>query len=49
MPLGSLFGIRLRLHPLFLVLALLLFLTGAGEEFALICLIVLWHEFARCV
>ncbi len=47
MPLGSLFGIRLRLHPLFLVLALLLFLTGAGEEFALICLIVLWHEFAH--
>lgn len=47
MPLGSIFGISLRLHPLFLCLAIFCFLTGAGLEFLLICLIVLWHEFAH--
>ncbi|NLA27887.1 MAG: peptidase M50 [Firmicutes bacterium] len=47
LPLGSIFGIRLRLHPLFLCLALFCFLTGAGVKFFLICLIVLWHEFAH--
>lgn len=47
LPLGSLFGIRIRLHPLFLCLALFCFLIGAGLKFALICLIILWHEFAH--
>ena len=47
MPLGSLFGISLRLHPLFLCLALFCFFTGMGPEFLLICLMVLWHELAH--
>jgi stage IV sporulation protein FB len=47
LPLGSLFGIRIRLHPLFLCLALFCFIIGSGLEFALICLIILWHEFAH--
>ena len=47
MPLGSLFGIRIRLHPLFLLLALFCFITGSGLEFALVCLIIVWHEFAH--
>lgn len=47
LPLGSLFGIRIRLHPLFLLLALFCFLTGSGLKFALVCFIVLWHEFAH--
>ncbi|HPZ11892.1 MAG TPA: M50 family metallopeptidase, partial [Bacillota bacterium] len=47
LPLGSLFGIRIRLHPLFLLLALFCFITGSGLEFALVCLIIVWHEFAH--
>ena len=47
LPLGSLFGIRIRLHPLFLCLALFCFLAGAGIHFALICLALFWHELAH--
>lgn len=47
MQLGSLFGIRIRLHPLFLGAALLCFILGVGLEFLLVCLIVILHEIAH--
>lgn len=47
MPLGSIFGIKIRLNPLFLAAALFCFFTGAGLEFLLVCLIILLHELAH--
>ncbi|MEW5785828.1 MAG: site-2 protease family protein [Bacillota bacterium] len=47
MPLGSLWGIRIRLNPLFLLFAVLWFIAGAPLELLLICLSVLLHEFAH--
>lgn len=44
MPLGSLFGIRIRLNPLFICAAIFSFAIRAGTEFILVCLIVLLHE-----
>ncbi len=47
MALGSLFGIKIRLNPLFFCAALFCFAIGAGVEFLLVCLIVLLHELAH--
>ena len=47
MPLGSIWGIRLRINPLFFLFAVLWVILGAPVELALLCLIVLVHEFAH--
>ncbi len=47
MSLGSLWGIGIRLNPLFLLFAVLWIIVGAPVELALVCLIVLIHEFAH--
>ena len=47
MLLGSIFGIKVRLNPLFIAAALFCFVSGTGPEFLLICLIVLLHELAH--
>lgn len=47
MPLGSLWGIRIRINPLFFLFAALWAYLGAPLELALLCLIVLIHEFAH--
>ena len=49
MPLGSIFGIKIRLNPLFLGAALFCFVTGRGLQFLLVCLIILLHELAHGV
>lgn len=49
MPLGSLWGIRLRINFLFLLFAALWIYLGAPLEMILLCLIVLAHEFAHCL
>jgi stage IV sporulation protein FB len=47
LPLGSLWGIRIRINPLFFLFAGLWAFLGAPLELALLCLIVLTHEFAH--
>lgn len=47
MPLGSLWGIRIRLNPLFLLFAVLWFFVGTPLETALLFLLVLVHEFGH--
>ncbi len=47
MPLGSFWGIRIRVNPLFFLFAVLWVFSGAPLELALLCLIVLVHEFAH--
>lgn len=49
LPLGSIFGIRIRLNPLFLAAALFCLFTGMGREFLLVCLIILLHELAHAL
>lgn len=47
MPLGSLWGIRFRLNPMFLLFVVLWVIAGSPLELALVCLIVLVHELAH--
>jgi len=49
LPLGSLWGIRLRVNPLFFLFVALWIFLGAPLETALLCLIVLVHEFAHAL
>jgi stage IV sporulation protein FB len=47
LPLGSLWGIRIKINPLFFLFAVLWVFLGAPLELALLCLIVLAHEIAH--
>ena len=47
MPLGSLWGIRIRLNPLFLLFAACWFLGGTPLELLMICLSLVAHELAH--
>ena len=49
MPLGTIWGIRLRLNPLFLLFFALWFFTGMAVEAGILCAVVLIHELAHAL